>query len=472
VIWQNPWAFLGLLAIVVPVIIHLLGRRNARITKFPTLRFVGASRLMATRWTRLSDVGLMLVRMGIIAASVVALAGPLLLTPDREARRDRDIVRAIIVDTSASMSRVAASGSAVAPGGSGGGISQVQTGRDVAMREATRLAAGAVTSVIVHTSTPSSALSGAIAGLQTRPGRREVAIVSDFQIGTLDEADIASIPRDFGIDLVRVAIAPGAQPAEIVSGRGSASVVARVSHDSGGANVEWTVRDQASAGRETGAGVTVLAGASERARANAAREAAMTVSALPSDGVRRPIAIVFPGYEGRAALVRDAQQPGEAWMGDAVVALARDPILVAAAREAELVDVAAESSFVTVARTAAGQPMAVAAHGSINGTETLLLFARVDAGSIASAVLIAAGVRASVVAAPVAELEPAALAEEAIAAWRRDAATSPERATVDSDLSDARWLWLIALILLGVEAWMRRARREPRVQEVPRARAA
>ena len=466
-IWRNPWAFLGLLALAVPLIIHLLGRRNARITRFPTLRFIGASRLMATRWTRLSDIGLMLVRMGIIAAAVIALAGPMLLTEGREADRNRAIVRAIIVDTSASMSRPVAS-SVVGPGGGSGGIA-AETGRDAALRDAARLASDAATSVVVQTSVPSQAVSGAVAWLGTRQGRRELVVISDFQTGALDGADMRSVPPDIGIGVVRIGVASSTGPIEVVSRQGSAEIIARVAPDSGGADVEWVVRGESA--DAAGEGVTILAGADERVRVDAARDAATRVVAV-TPGPRRPIAIVLPGYEGRAALARDARPVSEPWMGDVISALGRDPILVPAARDIAVGATGAESSFVAVARTATGTPAVVAARESADGSARLLLFSQAEAGSLASAALIAAAIRASSVAVPVAELDPATLSEQAIAAWRRDAATGPESATADGDLSDARWFWLLALGLIAVEAWMRRAPRSRAVQEVARDRAA
>ena len=103
---------------------------------------------------------------------MIALAGPLLLTEGREVSGNRAIVRAIIVDTSASMSRPVAS-SVAGPASRSGGVA-AETGRDVAQREAARLASDAATSVIVQTSEPSQAVRGAVAWLGTRQGRREV----------------------------------------------------------------------------------------------------------------------------------------------------------------------------------------------------------------------------------------------------------------------------------------------------------
>src|ERR1043166_6684007 len=105
-IWLNPWAWAGLVALALPIAIHLLGRGHARVHKFPTLRFLEASRLLPTRRTRVRDLLLLAVRIGILAAAVAALAQPLLLTPGLKQSLDRGLGRAVILDTSASMSRV------------------------------------------------------------------------------------------------------------------------------------------------------------------------------------------------------------------------------------------------------------------------------------------------------------------------------------------------------------------------------
>src|SRR5687768_7886986 len=109
-IWQNPWAWVGLLVLGVPVLIHLLGRRSARVQPFPTLRFLQTSSLLAIRRTRLSDRVLLAVRIGILAAAVAALAQPRLLTASRERNLGRALARAIVLDTSASMERATPNG--------------------------------------------------------------------------------------------------------------------------------------------------------------------------------------------------------------------------------------------------------------------------------------------------------------------------------------------------------------------------
>ena len=54
------------------------------------------------------------------------------------------------------------------------------------------------------------------------------------------------------------------------------------------------------------------------------------------------------------------------------------------------------------------------------------------------------------------EAEVATAPDSELARWRRDPAPIGPRTTVPPGAaSDARWLWAVALMLLGIEAWMR-----------------
>ena len=425
-IWQNPWAWLGLLALAVPVLIHLLGRRSARVQRFPTLRFVAPSQPMATRRTRITDVPLLLVRMGILAAAVAALALPLLLTADRERDLGRALARAIIVDTSASMT------------GAGSDTS-------VAAR-----ASDAATSVVIRTREPALALRGAVAWLGNQPGRREVVVVSDFQTGTIDSADLAYVPRDIGVALVQVATTPLRAPTR-------------------------------PAPPPADDGLLVLAAEGERPRAEAARRAAAALVGDIRVPAVRPVVVVHDGYEGRDALMRSAQPLSAPWQGDLLVRLRNDPTLAAAAAVADLTPLGGVRSsaaslpatLTAVARTTTREPVLVAAADREDGRDRLLLFLRSDAGSLVSAATFVAVARAASPAPNVAEREPSRLDEATLAAWRRPpAAATTTRSADDPGESDGRWLWILALALLGAESWMRRGRRDPKTTEVVHERAA
>jgi hypothetical protein len=56
------------------------------------------------------------------------------------------------------------------------------------------------------------------------------------------------------------------------------------------------------------------------------------------------------------------------------------------------------------------------------------------------------------------EAEVATLSDEELAQWRRTAAPVGPHPNPGADDSDARWLWMLALALLGLETVMRRTR--------------
>src|SRR3954462_5020244 len=164
--WLNPWALAGLLAVGVPLLIHLLGRQRAQPLRFPTLRFLGASRLVPTRRKRITDLPLLIIRMLIVAAAAIALAQPWLDTAARRAARQtataRTLSRAVILDPSASMSSTA------------NGAPPADSARKVA---ALSTSGGSIATTI-ETDRPATAIDGAAAWLSLQPGRRELVIVS------------------------------------------------------------------------------------------------------------------------------------------------------------------------------------------------------------------------------------------------------------------------------------------------------
>jgi hypothetical protein len=452
VIWQNPWAWAGLAAIALPILIHLLGRGHARIQRFPTLRFLEASRLLPTRRTRVHDLLLLLVRIGIIATAVAAFAQPLWLTANRTRTLDAALARAIIVDTSASM------GSAIA----------------VARQDATRLASEAQNSTIIETANPSRTIAGAVAWLGRQPARGELVLVSDFQLGAIDSADIAAIPPAIGVRLARIDVTPTSAPLEEVARVGNGEIVARIAPAADRTDVTWTPRDRGTS--RAGDSITVFAGATERTRAAAAMAAARTEGVrLPLDSARaHDIAIVEPQFEQRAEWLRRALAPKRPWMIDVIARLRADPALQQASANATMLG-ADSAKGVAAARDANGRPVVVGVQDSAGGRERLLLVSSADAGNLASAMLIASVQRALSRAAPLSELEPLTLPANVLASWQREpAANTSTRSTANANAgaSDGRWLWIIVLVLLALETWMRRAQRDSVAQLAEQQRAA
>lgn len=471
-IWQNPWAWFGLATLAIPVLIHLLGRRSARTQRFPSLRFLESSQLTSTRLTRLTDIPLLAVRLGILAAATAALTLPLLRTEGRERDLGRAVVRVIVVDTSVSM---------LATASNLGGMRVV----DAARREAARVAGEARSSVVLQTAAPASALPGAVAWLERQEGRREIVLISDFQTGTIDSVDIAAVRAGIGIQTIAIARDPIADSLELVIQRGDAEVVTRAVLDSMSTVATWTARPaiRTSGGED----LIILAAAAESATADASRRAALSLGALVMPSTDRPIAVVHRGFEGRAGLLRDARALSEPWQAELVARLRADSVLIAAASGADVTTLDADSAFrladpdttaraspfITVAQTRTGNPAVLAADASVAGRERLALFVRADAGSVTSAALLAAVARATAPGTPVGELEPGIIPDAALRGFYREASEATSTASADDPgSSDGRWLWALALLLLGVETWMRRGGREVKAAEIARERAA
>jgi len=407
-IWQNPLAWAGLALVALPILIHLLGQGRARRQLFPTLRFFGTPRPLPTRRTRLHDITLLLVRTAIVAAAVVALAQPRFVTRSVRNSSDRAVARAVIVDTSASMLRLT-------PG----------TQRAIALAEqlADRLLDSTATRSVLLTSAPAEALAGAVAWLAMQPARGEIVVVSDFQVGALDRRDLAVVPPSIGVRLVRVGVRPVTGAIETRARQGEQEVIAATTQAGTQAQVEW---------RSNGAGAATppgmfyaLAGAGDAAAATAAAQAARSMAIpLPLDS-SRAIAIVYPGATERPGLLKRLAPLHTPWMVDVVRQLRRDSLL---AGEALLAD-----------------------------RDRLVLVPLAPAASVASATLIASATAALSLAPPPAEVDPEFVPDSALNSWQRSmSATGNIVANPNDDRSDARWLWLLALVLLGVEALLRR----------------
>ena len=274
--FQNPWAWLGVAAIAAPVLIHLLARRPARRMPFPTLRFLPATRLAPIRRGRLTDIGLLLVRCGVILAAVTALAQPDWFPdpPDRTGRQE--VARAILVDTSWSMSREAVAGG---------------TASAAARREADDLRASATTARLAESPAPAGALAAAVNWLSHQPMRRELVLVSDFQTGTIEAGDLNATPAGIGIRLVRIDARAPVAPAR--------------------------------PGSETPPAVQLLAGTSGQHGAEAARRAAESRGAPARGRTDRTVAIVFPDFERRSDLLAAARPLDRPWMFDTVSRVTR-----------------------------------------------------------------------------------------------------------------------------------------------------
>ena len=442
-IWQNAWALLGLLTLALPVFIHLLSRKRAVRQKFPSLRFLNATRLLPTRSPHLTDIPLLLVRLAVLAIATLALTGPLWLSASRTESFNSSMARVLVVDTSASMNQ------------SAGG----KFAADSALALAKSLAAESQASLIVQTNPPAEALTGASAWLTAQRVRGEVVVVSDFQEGTLDGAAIARVAPAFGIKLVRVPTSLSTSDSTFVTSRGR--VLATV--DSSSTRAEWSA-DSAAAGVGAVA-VTVLAPARDQGMVIAAARAALATWPQRMRDTSRHLAVVFDGATEYAAIAGAAKAPEVGWMSQAIAQVRANSVLSEAAAEVNVRDTSIAAPFAVVASNNRGNAVVYVAQSTVGGSRSLVFFHRGVLANLSAPALLAATNAASELPIRMGENERLSLGDEALAKLAREpgaidsAATqhSAERTLAGaSGLSDARWIWLAALLLLGVEAIMRR----------------
>lgn len=179
-VWLQPLALLGLVAVAAPLLIHLLRRQPARRVIVPTVRFVPKSSHSALRLRPPADPLLLGLRTLILAGASIALAAPLLTTAARYAEWDARIARAVVVDPGA---------------------------RDALSSE--RLDAMRGSAFVVRTFESEDirdALNRASAWLDAAPpARREIVIASDFRHGVLWPADFVSVADEVGLRFERIA---------------------------------------------------------------------------------------------------------------------------------------------------------------------------------------------------------------------------------------------------------------------------
>ncbi len=438
-IWQNSWAFGGLLCLVLPLLIHLLSRKRAVLQKFPSLRFLNVTRLLPTRSPNLSDIPLLLVRLAILAAAVLALAQPLWVSAARKESLNASLARVIVVDTSRSMH-------APLQGGT--------TAVDSALALATTLAAEASTSVIVQTGMPSSALAGAAAWLSTQGGRGDVVVLSDFQVGAVDSVALASIPAHVGVRAIRLGSVPSSNSGIVLrTARTNVTVVV----DSARTSAEWTPATSATSS------IVLLAPPADRAKAEAAREAAIMVASPGVPDTAKRVAVVFPGAAEMPALVQSAKAPTATWMAQVMLHVRANTMLASTAADEAVQDTTVAPPFAVLARSLSGAPVVLVAEAAVNGSRSLLFVQRTNPSALSAAALIAAISTSIAVPSDASEHETAALRDDVLKQFERapqlvsDGSLEIEhRATAQSGLSDGRWLWVLVLLLLGVETVMRR----------------
>jgi hypothetical protein len=170
IVWLAPAALIGLASIALPIAIHLLVRQHARSIAFPSLRFLRETQLAAFRRRTVEDAALLLCRIGILVAAVIALAGPIVQTASRTGGYAKRVSRAIVAIDS--------------------------TADDAIAREAS----GAFQTATFKRTAVADALADATRWLDRQPpSSREIVIAGALRRGVVTEGDLATVPRDIGI---------------------------------------------------------------------------------------------------------------------------------------------------------------------------------------------------------------------------------------------------------------------------------
>jgi hypothetical protein len=403
----NPLAWLGLIVLIAPILIHILVQRRAEQFAFPTLRFIQPTRLAAIRRHVLEDLPLLIVRAGVLAAAVGALAGPLLLTPARRHAWNARTVRGIVTDGAS-----------------------------------TGMEAGAFRSQVFATPDLRDGVRRAIAWLETAPpARRELLISAPLAMGTIARADLAAVPPDVGIRFVR----SGTQPAER-SFAGAALLSADLQRAPRVEMLERTIDlNGASTSVRESAGVLSKMPVEIVASPQDMKAAEAALAAVLSQRVFAPL----PGRTARVEFVGSAQlarltpaaAPTEPWIASAIARIAGDDSL----------DAPNPDGAASIAATSDGPVLVVRTAEPPTSLVTVRLL-RTVLNALAAPSPVAGD------APQVAPTEILPIPDLQLRAWERPAREvgTPRLDTLERD--DRRWWWAAALLLLALETWMRRER--------------
>jgi hypothetical protein len=252
-----------------------------------------------------------------------------------------------------------------------------------------------------------------------RPAARELVIAGVLRENALTTRDLEVVPPHIGIRFL-----PAGDNAQEVSFATEAVA------DSGDGLAGFQLRTTAAesrtevAYREKAAPaplprIRVIASTDQQARADAMLRAVLRQGVSLTATSDRAIAVVFEGGDAAAQGARDLSPPSQPWMRDA---LARVPEARGGEHDGEL-----------IARVAipATDPRAVS------------IVSRLVRASYADSFE---------------DFEPRRMSPATLTAWSRPPGGSPPDVR-PADEGDRRWFWGAALLLLGVEQWLRRRAR-------------
>jgi hypothetical protein len=442
--WTNPGALWALVIAGAPVIIHLLRRHRAARIPFPSLRFVRSAESSAVRLRWPSDAWLLLLRVAALGLAVCAIAGPVVLTESRLARWNERAARAIVVDSSASMTVRDADG-----------VEPARLADEAAQAEA-RSTEG---SVRIDAADVREGLRQAVAWLSSSPpARREIVIITDSQRGTLDNGTLRRVPEAIGIRITSIGRSHSSRTIdgpELIAGPNRARrQIVTLTPESTAVRLDGGVpvrgfRVVGPAGDAT---------ASVRLFDVAGR--AGTIAPAPD----QPIAVRFD-VSGKVPEVSPLKS---GWMLTTILELMVEPSVraIAATDGSVLGDDFGRAPWTTVIERDTKPVVSAAA---LDG-ELLLQIGGAPDGLFAAAVVRAA-LNSRHGRSPYGEQEIARIGPATLTAFQRSAAPIDRDAWRQVRATDARWCWMLALVALLAEQWLRARSRRQQSQEVVRAAA-
>jgi hypothetical protein len=422
-LWINAAALAGLVAVLGPVLVHLLRRQRARRVPFPTVQFLVSTRAAAARLRTPSDLPLLALRVAIVAAAAIAAAQPFLATGWRRADWERRVARALVIDASESMAPAASrvADAVAAERQASPGALEIRTGD---------LRAG---------------LEQAVSALDNgEAGRTEIVVFSDFHKGSLTAADIAALPADVGLRFIAI---DGGPPSATFSGtrlyRTAGSAEQRIMLDRARTVVALTAATPS-------ARVPTVRAKPDQAEAVASMRRVVAEAGAPELPADRSLTVIFPGVQLPAG-----QPPRADWMRRALVTARADPSLrAAAAAHRGEPDPGIPRTWLPVARTSSGLPLVAVAAVD----QELVAYVSAAPGDLIAAATLRALLLALAKPASWSEKEVERITPSQLAGWTRGAKPLESEQWTHQPPGDARWCWGLALLLLAIEAVVRRSR--------------
>jgi hypothetical protein len=355
-----------------------------------------------------------------VAIVVAALAGPIVVTQSRLRTWNARTARAVIVDVSASMNLSPGAGGTLATQARDAGAAEARTATYARVFEVQDLGTGLDRAATWLANSP--------------PARREIVVLSDFQRGAIGSDIAAHLPVSIGLKLVPIGRPLSHVAVSGLETLGAPGVAQR--HQNVEVHPEsTTVTFDKSEVAPTGGVRFVNALPAEQS----SLLRAVAIAGTPAGSAEQPIAFVFDADKHPGAL--DGLTPvRERWMLQAILRLN------------------ASSTLSSPLRTGAKD-------------RELVIGVPSPASSFAAASVVRAALVARHSTDDYSEREIARTSDAALSALNRPSGPVEREAWRAAESTDARWCWLIALVLLAIEQWLRARPVARRSQEVTRAAA-